>query len=339
MSFTFHHATVAGTFDHFHIGHKSLIDKAFAVAERVSLGITTEELLVDKRLRQSLESYKTRERVVKKYIEEKEWISRVEFFPLPTVEGIALTDKSLDSIIVSPESEDNARLINSQRKQRGLTELSIVTTPFILGKDGHIIRSSRIRSGQIERSGDSYLSFLQQKKLWTLPQSIRPLLQKPMGKIITAHTENDEAIVHKTVDMISSFQPPLVISVGDVVTNNFLRINYRPGICILDGRTQRRTFSSDITHVAEKRTCTNEAGTISIDAIQSLQESITQSVEKQKYEYLSVSGEEDLLGLPAILLSPLQSLVFYGQYDLGMVMVKVTEESKAQIKALLNKFS
>jgi len=41
-----------------------------------------------------------------------------------------------------------------------------------------------------------------------------------------------------------------------------------------------------------------------------------------------VTGEEDLLALPAIVLAPLGSVVLYGQYDKGVVINEVTEELK-----------
>ena len=51
-----------------------------------------------------------------------------------------------------------------------------------------------------------------------------------------------------------------------------------------------------------------------------------------------VKGEEDLLALPAILFAPLNSVVLYGQIDLGVVMVEVTEEKKKGVEEILKKF-
>ena len=42
--------------------------------------------------------------------------------------------------------------------------------------------------------------------------------------------------------------------------------------------------------------------------------------------------------LPAILVAPLSSLVLYGQYDLGVVAVKVTEEKKIEVWEVVKKF-
>ena len=53
---------------------------------------------------------------------------------------------------------------------------------------------------------------------------------------------------------------------------------------------------------------------------------------------IKIQGEEDLLALPAILLAPLGSVVIYGQKDLGVVVVEVTEEKKEEVKKIINLF-
>lgn len=55
---------------------------------------------------------------------------------------------------------------------------------------------------------------------------------------------------------------------------------------------------------------------------------------KQTYVIL-VSGEEDLAVIPCILLSPLETLVLYGQPDKGMVEIEVTLEIKNSLCTLL----
>ena len=51
-----------------------------------------------------------------------------------------------------------------------------------------------------------------------------------------------------------------------------------------------------------------------------------------------VDGEEDLAVLPVVLLAPLDSLVFYGQRNQGLVLVKVTEEKKSEFVKILARF-
>ena len=46
---------------------------------------------------------------------------------------------------------------------------------------------------------------------------------------------------------------------------------------------------------------------------------------------MNVDGEEDLLALPAVLSSPEKSIVVYGQPGEGIVLVRVSAQSKKQV--------
>ena len=72
------------------------------------------------------------------------------------------------------------------------------------------------------------------------------------------------------------------------------------------------------------------------DLIQSLQASFTNY---SKPQTILVKGEEDLGVLPAILLSPLNTAIFYGQPQKGLVYIKVTETSKQKALKLLQKLT
>ncbi|TET75859.1 MAG: DUF359 domain-containing protein, partial [Candidatus Heimdallarchaeota archaeon] len=52
---------------------------------------------------------------------------------------------------------------------------------------------------------------------------------------------------------------------------------------------------------------------------------------------IKISGEEDLLVLPAIYETPYNSKVLYGQPNEGLVVVTVTEEIKKKVKSLIQK--
>jgi len=54
---------------------------------------------------------------------------------------------------------------------------------------------------------------------------------------------------------------------------------------------------------------------------------------------LAISGEEDLLALPAIAYAPVGAVVYYGQPGKGVVEVVITAEKRNQAIALLTKFS
>ena len=60
---------------------------------------------------------------------------------------------------------------------------------------------------------------------------------------------------------------------------------------------------------------------------------------KPTNEVIRIEGEEDLLTMPAILLSPLGTYIIYGQFEVGMVVVEVTEEIKDMIKRFIIQFT
>ena len=50
-----------------------------------------------------------------------------------------------------------------------------------------------------------------------------------------------------------------------------------------------------------------------------------------------VEGEEDLMGFPAVLLAPDDSVMIYGQPDVGIVWVPVSKSNKKLARDLLEK--
>jgi len=82
----------------------------------------------------------------------------------------------------------------------------------------------------------------------------------------------------------------------------------------------------------------NTPGTISQSVIKQVRVLRDRWFKDRHTQQLVIQGEEDLIALPSILLAPLDSIVLYGQYDLGVVVVKVTEEKKREAMNLLDKF-
>ncbi len=50
-----------------------------------------------------------------------------------------------------------------------------------------------------------------------------------------------------------------------------------------------------------------------------------------------MDGEEDLLTLVAILVAPAGSIVAYGQPEIGIVLVRISEDKKDEIQALIDR--
>jgi uncharacterized protein (UPF0218 family) len=128
----------------------------------------------------------------------------------------------------------------------------------------------------------------------------------------------------------------VVISVGDVVSRFFLENGVRPRIVIFDEKTHREEstkFPPELLDGYTLEISENPPGTISVEAYSELKRLISFSGQFA----LKISGEEDLLGLPAIEAAPVGSLVFYGQPDKGIVAVHVNRETRRVARSILEK--
>jgi len=145
--------TVAGTFDVMHKGHWFLLEEAFNVAEKVIIGITTDEFASAMKKPHEIESYEVRLSEVRKFLHKKGLISRAVFFPLDNPYGPSLHDGGIEGIIVSEETEKRAEEINQIRVKNGERPLLIFVMKMVLADDGKPISSTRVRRQEVDRYG------------------------------------------------------------------------------------------------------------------------------------------------------------------------------------------
>ncbi len=326
----FEHITIAGTFDRLHAGHTSFIEHAFNVAEKVSIAITAEDFPHTKLLQNIIEPYDVRKKTLAEYISQKKYTKRSAIIPIHDFYGFALEDTTLDGILVTRDTRKNAVRINEKRKKLGIKKLRIIMMPFIKGADRRIIKSSRIRAGEIDRSGKTYVSNFSSQYRLTLPEHMRKVMRNPLGKIFA-----DEK---KTIDYLNKIKPSMVITVGDVVTASLKEQGYLPDIEVVDFKTRRKKLSRlfQTPHASSRL---NKAGTLQRRAVLTFQKYVRNFVAENKKHTIFIKGEEDLLALPAILFAPLNSAVLYGQFEMGIVVTQVTEELKAKVEQFIQKFS
>lgn len=325
----FNHGVVGGTFDLLHNGHKKLLTRAFEEAEHVTIGLSLPALYNNKPLASQIQDYTTRQKSLRDYLKTQSWDIRSTIVPLTDFYGSTLVDTSLEAIFVTLETQRNAERINIKRLEKNLSLLEIITAEYALGEDGEIISSQRIREGLIARDGISFQMLFKQKKLHILPRDLREVLQKPHGPII------------KDARLLPA-KDNLIITVGDVVSRVLRDEKLLPAISIIDGKTQRAkidqiTTDKYFSHLTPL--FTNEPGTINSSIAANFLSAINKYHQARQPQVILVNGEEDLLALPAILLSPLGSFVIYGQHNIGMVVVQITEEKKEEIRNLLMQFS
>jgi pantetheine-phosphate adenylyltransferase len=141
---------LGGTFDVIHKGHTALLDRAFSIGEYVIIGVTSDELVY--RLGKSiLNNYDARVMNLSSIL--KQYADRFHIVKLDDEFGPALTDASIEAIVVSEETESKCRRMNKMRVSRGMRELDVIVVGMVLADDGERISSTRIRSGEIDPEG------------------------------------------------------------------------------------------------------------------------------------------------------------------------------------------
>jgi pantetheine-phosphate adenylyltransferase len=144
---------VGGTFDEFHKGHEALLLKAFEVGERVKIGLCSEDFV--KRLNKPhiTAPYSQRLKDLRAFLLRNGLVKRAEILSIDDPFGVTLSDRSLDGIVVSRETESTVLLINKKRSESGLPPLAIIAINMV-PSDNHIpVSTTRIRCGEIDREG------------------------------------------------------------------------------------------------------------------------------------------------------------------------------------------
>lgn len=302
---------VAGTFDHLHAGHEKLLATAQKTGQPLVIGLCQSAMLKDKKFPQSLESYPIRRQNLARFKPEK-------IVPLTDIYGTAINDPAICTIVCSSLTRPNVDKINRKRHLNNLNYLSVIEVPLILAQDGKPISSTRIRSGEINRQGLVYKNLLA-KKLTLVPAN-RHYFQTPFGKVGKTPKKKPEFIT---------------ACVGDFACLSLTKQKIFPDLAIVDLQVNRRPFVSNLLELKLKPglTAVNPAGTVTPN----LAEKISACL-KQKIPTILVKGEEDLAVLPLVLLAPLNSLIYYGQPNQGIVKVVVTEKAKQAAVKFLNYF-
>lgn len=153
MQKKFKTVAVGGTFDELHKGHEALLMKAFDVGEHVQVGLCSDDFV--KRLSKPhiTASYDQRLRDLEVFLHHNGLRKRAEIVCISDPYGATLSDRSIEALVVSRETEPTALLINKKRREAGLPPLQILAIDMI-PSDNHVpISTTRIRCGEIDREG------------------------------------------------------------------------------------------------------------------------------------------------------------------------------------------
>ena len=149
----FRKVAVGGTFDELHKGHKILLIKAFEVGEKVLIGLCADEFVKKMGKPHLTASYEARLKELEAFLKKSSLVDKAEIVPLNDPYGNTLTDKCIEALVVSEETEKIAIKINQKRSEAQLPPLTIVTISMVPAENYKPISTTRIRQGEIDREG------------------------------------------------------------------------------------------------------------------------------------------------------------------------------------------
>jgi cytidyltransferase-like protein len=331
------HAVLGGTFDHLHTGHSSLLTKAFSIASHVTIGLTTDAYVKQFKCDEEnisgcacpcvspsrIETFVTRKEHLETWlllhgVEGRATIVSIDDEYGPTNKKTAAS-RSMDVIVTSTDTKSGAMLINRKRKSLGLPALAVCVIPMVKADDTTPISATRIRNKEIDTTG----------KL-IMPDIMRKELSEPFGTILK--DGNTESIIRGDHEAV-------VISVGDKTTRRLLDNGLVPTLAIVDMQVERQPYmwEKEYWNKLPKNKQEFQSGPGYISA--SVVDAIISWSKNTKLSLFVIDGEEDLLVLPVILHAPHKAVVYYGQPNVGMVRVVMTEATKRRASVILQKFT
>jgi uncharacterized protein (UPF0218 family) len=129
-------------------------------------------------------------------------------------------------------------------------------------------------------------------------------------------------------------KPTKVTTVGDVVSRETLAAGIQVSLRIVDQMTLRKRLSPVEIKADRTYRVTNPAGVITSEAWDTIKEAL-----KDREAVIFVDGEEDLLAIPAVLESPDNAFVVYGQPSEGLVVVTTSPQTKTEVRKIMNRMT
>lgn len=305
MSTDFTIAGLGGTFDHFHQGHQGFINFAADLADYLIIGITNDEMVQAKQYPELVQPHFERVKQVKRFCEDNHFA--FELVELddpygPTIEP----DTRIQTLVVTEETEPGADEINQLRREKNLKELPVQVYSMVEDERGQPIHSENIRAGEISRDGVYYAGILENGL--DLSDNQRRFFAKLQGKLVKK----------------PEFYAERACVVGDFTLEKFLSFNWQYDLAVYDNQTERGAYNSPlIAEIEPDHTLKNPSGKITPQLL-----TLLQNWQRGDFQHLLVEGEEDLATVVLVLTLPLESAIYYGQPDRGLVELKVTEKVK-----------
>ena len=141
-----------------------------------------------------------------------------------------------------------------------------------------------------------------------------------------------EKTMKRLKELIEKEKPSMVISVGDVVSRSMIEYGVSLNVLIVDNKVMRKPIQPITVDADQTLYAKNPPGAITDEAWAAIRSAIEQKGQTR----VMVDGEEDLLTLVVVLSAPEDALVVYGQPHRGIVVVKVTEETRENMRRIVD---
>ncbi len=142
-----------GTFDIIHRGHLTLLSNAFAISDKVIIGLTSDEL-AEKKGKLSINKYEKRLETLTEVISKEFPNSSFQISKLDNDFGPAVLEKEVEALVVSDEKSNQGAILNQLREEKKIPPVKIITVPMFLAKDGTRISTTRIKNSEIDTEGN-----------------------------------------------------------------------------------------------------------------------------------------------------------------------------------------
>jgi uncharacterized protein (UPF0218 family) len=163
-----------------------------------------------------------------------------------------------------------------------------------------------------------------------LPEEMRWELKRPLGLLLEG---SPKETAERLFELCSRSNITMSASVGDFVSRNLMEHGLEPDIIVFDGRIMRRDVEPIEPEGRLVIRTRNRAGRIE----EGVWDALGRAVTLKRRVAVHVEGEEDLMVIPLILLMPLGSVIFYGQPEVGVVMVEVDEGMKEWAEGFISR--
>ena len=158
---------------------------------------------------------------------------------------------------------------------------------------------------------------------------LRKELKKPQGLLIEGSFKET---MKNLKELVEKEKPPVVISVGDIVSMHMIKYGFSLDVLIVDNKTMRKEISPIVVDTNHTLYAKNPSGTITNEAWNTIRTALKMKGIKK----IIIDGEEDLLTIVTVLSAPNDALVVYGQPNVGIVVIKVTEKKKKDMQKIVD---